>query len=164
MEGSTVTASDKVVVKKNREEKLMEQKIENDLKKVLNGIEDPAQKNQVLLKRCVEAERHLKVALQQQKNNQKTVTDLLREKDNLQAEYTRVINTKAKLESLCRELQNQNKSIKVRMSVACMSRVHILISHFACRKTAFPRSRRRRRTEKRRRRDSSSHSPKFKNS
>ncbi|KAG5681272.1 hypothetical protein PVAND_010723 [Polypedilum vanderplanki] len=108
---ATATTNDKVV-KKNREEKILDQKIENDLKKILSSIEDPSQKNQILLKRCVEAERQLKIALQQQKNNQKTVHDLLKEKDNLQAEYTRVINTKSKLESLCRELQNQNKSIK----------------------------------------------------
>lgn len=110
MDGS-VTSNEKVV-KKNREEKLIEQKIENDLKKVLSTIDDPNQKNQVLMKRCVEIERKLKIALQEQKNNQKIVHDLLKDKDNLQSEYSRVINTKSKLESLCRELQNQNKSIK----------------------------------------------------
>lgn len=102
------------VVKKNREEKLMEQKIESEiLKKVLNGVDDPQQKNQILLKRCVENERQVKVLLQTQKQNQKTIQDFLLEKDNLQAELTRVLNTKSKLESLCRELQHQNKTIKV---------------------------------------------------
>lgn len=111
---SNVTATNEKVVKKNREEKLMEQKIESEIvKKVLNGIDDPQQKNQILLKRCVESERQLKVLLQQQKQNQKTLQDFILEKDNLTAELTRVVNTKSKLESLCRELQHQNKTIKV---------------------------------------------------
>lgn len=110
---SNVTTTNEKVVKKNREEKLMEQKIESEIvKKVLNGIDDPQQKNQILLKRCVESERQLKVLLQQQKQNQKTLQDFILEKDNLTAELTRVVNTKSKLESLCRELQHQNKTIK----------------------------------------------------
>ncbi|XP_070504521.1 beta-taxilin-like isoform X2 [Chironomus tepperi] len=110
---SNNTAANEKVVKKNREEKLMEQKIESEIvKKVLNGIDDPQQKNQILLKRCVESERQLKVLLQQQKQNQKTIQDFILDKDNLTAELTRVANTKSKLESLCRELQHQNKTIK----------------------------------------------------
>lgn len=99
--------------KKNREEKLMEQKIESEIvKKVLNGIEDPQQKIQILLKRCVESERQLKSSQLTQKQNQKTIADLLQEKDNLSADYHRIIDIKQKLENLCRELQHQNKSIK----------------------------------------------------
>jgi hypothetical protein len=109
-------SAEKAVVKKNREEKLMEQKIESDiLKKVLNGVDDVQQKNQILLKRCVEAERLLKTSQQQQKQSQKTLHDLLQDKDNLQAELQRVVSTKGKLENLCRELQHQNKTIKVEL-------------------------------------------------
>lgn len=110
MEGSS--ANEKVV-KKNREEKLMEQKIESEIvKKVFQGIEDPQQKIQILLKRCVEAERQVKVSQVSLKQNQKTITTLLQEKDNLSADYNRIIDIKQKLENLCRELQHQNKTIK----------------------------------------------------
>lgn len=115
MEGPAANSqkSNEKAVKKNREEKLMEQKIESEIvKKVLNGIEDPNQKIQVLLKRCVEAERQLKGSQITQKQNQKTIADLLQDKDNLSADYNRVIDIKQKLENLCRELQHQNKSIK----------------------------------------------------
>lgn len=37
---------------------------------------------------------------------------LKKEKEQLQQEYNKVVLTKAKLESLCRELQKQNKTIK----------------------------------------------------
>lgn len=122
MEGPVAkTSTNEKVVKKNREEKLMEQKIESEiLKKVLNGIDDPQQRNQILLKRCVEAERLLKITQQQQKQNQKTMQDLLQEKDNLQADFQRIGFTKSKLESLCRELQNQNKTIKVSEESHCI--------------------------------------------
>ena len=37
----------------------------------------------------------------------------MREKDGLQSEHTKAMMAKSKLESLCRELQKQNKIIKV---------------------------------------------------
>lgn len=112
MEGPTAKATEKIV-KKTREEKLREQKIESEILKSLNAIAEPEQKFQALLHRCVEAERISRSAQLQQKQNQKTVETLLLEKDNLSAEYQRVMLTKSKLESLCRELQSQNKIIKV---------------------------------------------------
>jgi Myosin-like coiled-coil protein len=112
MEGPTVKAAEKVA-KKTREEKLREQKIETEILKSLNGITDADQKFQTLLRRCIEAERISKSAQLTQKQNQKTIETLLLEKDNLAAEHQRILSTKAKLESLCRELQSQNKLIKV---------------------------------------------------
>ena len=112
MEGPTAKAVEKIV-KKTREEKLREQKIESEIVKALNAISDPDQKYQALLHRCVEAERISRAAQLQQKQNQKTIETLLIEKDNLGAEHQRILSTKSKLESLCRELQNQNKFIKV---------------------------------------------------
>lgn len=114
MEGPATNShkANEKAVKKNREEKLMEQKIESEIKKVLNGIEDPQQKIQILLRRCVESERQLKSSQITQKQNQKTIADLLQEKDNLSADYNRITDIKQKLENLCRELQHQNKTIK----------------------------------------------------
>lgn len=111
MEGQTAKAAEKIL-KKTREEKLREQKIESEITKALNAIPED-QKFQALLHRCVEAERISRSAQLQQKQNQKTIETLLVEKDNLAAEHQRILFTKSKLESLCRELQNQNKFIKV---------------------------------------------------
>lgn len=113
MEGPTAKQAEKIA-KKTREEKLREQKIESEILKSLNAIAEPDQKFQALLHRCVEAERISRSAQLQQKQNQKTIETLLLEKDNLSAEYQRIMLTKSKLESLCRELQSQNKTIKVR--------------------------------------------------
>lgn len=121
MEGPTAKATEKIA-KKTREEKLREQKIESEILKSLNAIAEPEQKFQALLHRCVEAERVSRSAQLQQKQNQKTIETLLLEKDNLSAEYQRVMLTKSKLESLCRELQSQNKTIKV-------SSFYLLIVH-----------------------------------
>lgn len=112
MEGSNDKKNSEKIAKKTREEKLREQKIESEILKSLNGLNDGDQKFQTLLKRCVEAERISKSHQLLNKQNQKTIETLLQEKDNLQAEYNRVALTKSKLESLCRELQSQNKTIK----------------------------------------------------
>lgn len=46
------------------------------------------------------------------KQNEKKVDLVLRERENLQQELNKTILSKSKLESLCRELQRQNKTIK----------------------------------------------------
>jgi Myosin-like coiled-coil protein len=112
MEGPIAKVAEKIA-KKTREEKLREQKIESEILKSLNGISDPDQKFQALLQRCVEAERISRSSQLQQKQHQKTIETLLLEKDHLAAEHQRILSTKSKLESLCRELQSQNKTIKV---------------------------------------------------
>lgn len=99
--------------KKPREEKLREQKIENEIVKSLSVISDPDQRYQTLLQRCVEAEKISRASQLIHKQNQKTIENYILEKDNLNAENQRILNTKSKLESLCRELQSQNKTIKV---------------------------------------------------
>ena len=47
------------------------------------------------------------------KTVERQVQVLQRDKDQLESEHTKVILAKSKLESLCRELQKQNKLIKV---------------------------------------------------
>lgn len=113
MEVPTAKAVEKTL-KKTREEKLREQKIESEILKSLNGISEPDLKFQTLLHRCVEAERVNRSAQLQTKQNQKTIENLLSEKDNISADHQRVLLTRSKLESLCRELQSQNKTIKVK--------------------------------------------------
>ena len=118
MEGTAGKSVEKTL-KKTREEKLREQKIEHEIIKSLSGITEPDQKFQALLHKCVEAERISRSSLLTQKQNQKTIETLLLEKDNQAAELQRILLTKAKLESLCRELQSQNKSIKASSINVC---------------------------------------------
>lgn len=60
----------------------------------------------------MENEKQLKKLQQTQKQFDKVVETVHKEKEQLQQEYNKTILTKSKLESLCRELQKQNKSIK----------------------------------------------------
>lgn len=110
---ATTSKPTEKAMKKTREEKLREQKIESEIIKSLAAISDPEQKFQTLLYRCVEAEKISKASQLLFKQNQRTLENFIVEKDNLLAENQRIINTKSKLESLCRELQFQNKKIKV---------------------------------------------------
>lgn len=113
MDATSAKAVEKFA-KKTREEKLREQKIESEIVKFLSIISDPEEKFQALLNRCVEAERISRAALLQQKQQKQIIENLILQKDNLSEENQRIMLTKSKLESLCRELQSQNKFIKVR--------------------------------------------------
>lgn len=53
---------------------------------------------------------HLQLASKQM---EKQIISLQREKDILQADHSKTVLTRSRLENLCRELQRQNKSIKV---------------------------------------------------
>lgn len=162
MDGPTAKATEKIA-KKTREEKLREQKIESEILKSLNAISEPEQKFQTLLHRCVEAERISRSAQLQQKQNQKTIETLLLEKDNLGAEYQRVMLTKSKLESLCRELQNQNKTIKVSV-VKCVKQSRLFIEQTISRKIHCRRFAKKKSAVRRPKPSSSIRSTKFKSS
>ncbi|KAK7065944.1 hypothetical protein SK128_003130, partial [Halocaridina rubra] len=56
-----------------------------------------------------DSNKQLNVAL---KTIQKQVENIQKEKETMEAEHSKIILTKARLESLCRELQKQNKLIK----------------------------------------------------
>lgn len=45
---------------------------------------------------------------------QKKQTQLVQEKDHLQSEHSKAILARSKLESLCRELQRHNRTLKAR--------------------------------------------------
>lgn len=96
MENGAKTADKKHVdgvVKKTRDEKLHQAKIEEQLLKSLNATPDE-DKFQTLLKKCVESERINKTLLLSQKQNQKLFESIMTEKDALQAEYSRTVLTK----------------------------------------------------------------------
>ncbi|XP_021511797.1 beta-taxilin [Meriones unguiculatus] len=102
----------------NKEQKL-EKKIlkglgkeANLLMQNLNKLQTPEEKLDFLLKKYAELldehrteQKKLKLLLKQQAQTQ-------REKDQLQSEHNRAILARSKLESLCRELQRHNKTLK----------------------------------------------------
>lgn len=51
---------------------------------------------------------------------QKRQAQIIKEKDQLQSEHSRAILARSKLESLCRELQRHNKTLKVRLISVCL--------------------------------------------
>lgn len=116
--------------KMSREEKVREAKIEDQVRKILfleaneeekkyvklgssflqiskglAALSSPEDKIQFLTRKLVESEKT---------NKKLSVTSVAtkKEKDYLQQEYNKAMLTKTKLESLCRELQKQNKMIK----------------------------------------------------
>lgn len=50
---------------------------------------------------------------------QKKQSQLVQEKDHLQSEHSKAILARSKLESLCRELQRHNRTLKVSFSSLC---------------------------------------------
>lgn len=54
----------------------------------------------------------------QMKVLQKKQTQLSKEKMHLQGEHSKAILARSKLESLCRELQRHNKTLKVRLKMS----------------------------------------------
>jgi len=56
---------------------------------------------------------------------QKKQTQLVQEKDHLQSEHSKAILARSKLESLCRELQRHNRTLKASVSRArCREPLH----------------------------------------
>lgn len=80
--------------------------------KSLNSLPTVEDKFSALVKKYVELERVSKKVSTTFKHNEKKTDLVLREKENLQQEYNKVMLGKSKLESLCRELQKLNKTIK----------------------------------------------------
>lgn len=50
---------------------------------------------------------------------QKKQSQLVQEKDHLQSEHSKAILARSKLESLCRELQRHNRTLKVTLCSLC---------------------------------------------
>lgn len=63
---------------------------------------------------CVQLEEH-RSDQKQLKVLQKKLLQVMKEKDQLQSEHSRAVLARSKLESLCRELQRHNKTLKVRL-------------------------------------------------
>ncbi|VTJ88403.1 Hypothetical predicted protein, partial [Marmota monax] len=102
----------------NKEQKL-EKKIlkglgkeANLLMQNLNKLQTPEEKLDFLLKKYAELLDEHRTEQKKLKVLQKKQMQIQKEKDQLQSEHSRAILARSKLESLCRELQRHNKTLK----------------------------------------------------
>jgi hypothetical protein len=89
------------------------EKVTNEqLNKKLSTFSSDAEKINYLSNCFVEMSEENRNLIQQSKQNDRINHQLSKEKDQMQSEHNRVVLAKSRLESLCRELQRQNKLIK----------------------------------------------------
>lgn len=81
--------------------------------KSLNSVPTLEEKLSLVCKKYVQATDDNKKLQFYIKQSDKRYVLLLKEKEQMQHEYNKTILVKSKLENLCRELQKQNKAIKV---------------------------------------------------
>lgn len=72
---------------------------------------------------------------------QKKQTQLVQEKDHLQSEHSKAILARSKLESLCRELQRHNRTLKASVSWDCCRSCFIPNTRVTCCRAASHRDR-----------------------
>uniref|UniRef100_A0A8C3S5S3 Beta-taxilin n=1 Tax=Chelydra serpentina TaxID=8475 RepID=A0A8C3S5S3_CHESE len=103
----------------NKEQKL-EKKILKGLGKEatllmqsLNKLSTPEEKLDMLFRKYAEMLEEHRAEQKKLKYLQKRQAQIIKEKDQLQSEHSRAILARSKLESLCRELQRHNKTLKV---------------------------------------------------
>ncbi|XP_059841262.1 beta-taxilin-like [Hypanus sabinus] len=82
------------------------------LMQTLNKISSPEERQEILLLKYSELLEEYRAEQKQRKSLQRKQVQLTKEKDHLQSEHTRAILARSKLESLCRELQRHNKTLK----------------------------------------------------
>ncbi|GAB1288977.1 Alpha-taxilin [Apodemus speciosus] len=82
------------------------------LMQTLNTLSTPEEKLAALCKKYAELLEEHRNAQKQMKLLQKKQTQLVQEKDHLRGEHSKAVLARSKLESLCRELQRHNRSLK----------------------------------------------------
>ncbi|XP_041704193.1 beta-taxilin isoform X1 [Coregonus clupeaformis] len=78
----------------------------------LNKLGTPEQKLEAIIKKHAELLEEHRGDQKQLKVLQKKLLQVMKEKDQLQSEHSRAVLARSKLESLCRELQRHNKTLK----------------------------------------------------
>ncbi|XP_078697984.1 beta-taxilin-like isoform X4 [Branchiostoma floridae x Branchiostoma belcheri] len=91
--------------------KEIEQTIKQTMQ-TLNAMDNPDEKLAAIVKRYAELLGDHRSLQREFKASQRMQTQVLREKEKLQAEHSKALLARSKLESLCRELQRHNKAIK----------------------------------------------------
>ncbi|KPP72761.1 alpha-taxilin-like [Scleropages formosus] len=84
------------------------------LMQTLNTLSTPEEKLAGLCKKYAELLEEHRNAQKQMRVLQRKQTQLIQEKDQLRSEHSKAILARSKLESLCRELQRHNRTLKVR--------------------------------------------------
>ncbi|TRY83518.1 hypothetical protein DNTS_016239 [Danionella cerebrum] len=114
----TEDVEEEVALSKSREQKT-EKKMLKGLGKDamllmqgLNKLGTPEQKLDALIKKHADLLEENRSDQKQLKVLQKKLLQVLKEKDQLQGEHSRAVLARSKLESLCRELQRHNKTLK----------------------------------------------------
>uniref|UniRef100_A0A8C6K2W9 Uncharacterized protein n=1 Tax=Melopsittacus undulatus TaxID=13146 RepID=A0A8C6K2W9_MELUD len=82
------------------------------LMQTLNTLSTPEEKLAALCKKYAELLEEHRNSQKQMRILQKKQTQLVQEKDHLQSEHSKAILARSKLESLCRELQRHNRTLK----------------------------------------------------
>uniref|UniRef100_A0A1B0BXU1 Alpha-taxilin n=1 Tax=Glossina palpalis gambiensis TaxID=67801 RepID=A0A1B0BXU1_9MUSC len=95
-----------------KEEKLKEQKIEEQMMKLLEELKSPEDKLRLLLTKYVETELKNRRLGQDLKTHEKQLEAVVREKENLQRDYNKNLLMRDKLTEVCREQQKLIKSVK----------------------------------------------------
>ncbi|KAL6105262.1 txlnb [Pungitius sinensis] len=78
----------------------------------LNKLNTPEQKLEAIIKKHAELLEEHRSDQKQLKVLQKKLLQVMKEKDQLQGDHSRAVLARSKLESLCRELQRHNKTLK----------------------------------------------------
>ncbi|XP_047467037.1 taxilin beta b [Mugil cephalus] len=78
----------------------------------LNKLDSPQKKLEAIIKKHAELLEEHRSDQKQMKVLQKKLLQVMKEKDQLQSEHSRAVLARSKLESLCRELQRHNKTLK----------------------------------------------------
>ncbi|XP_074073795.1 alpha-taxilin [Macrotis lagotis] len=82
------------------------------LMQTLNTLSTPEEKLAALCKKYAELLEEHRNSQKQMKVLQKKQSQLVQEKDHLRSEHSRAVLARSKLESLCRELQRHNRTLK----------------------------------------------------
>ncbi|XP_060575992.1 alpha-taxilin-like isoform X8 [Ruditapes philippinarum] len=104
---SETASPTKTAKSKKKEDKSIEH-----ILKALSSLQSTEEKLAALCKKYADLHEEHRVLQSSYKQNQRKLTVTTREKDQLQAEHTKAVMAKSKLESLCRELQKHNQTIR----------------------------------------------------
>ena len=88
-------------------------KANRDLSNLLSSIESPLSRFELVQKKYTELLLEMQRVNRDYIKNKKRVDQLQKEKDHSRSELSKTITMKEKLEKLCRELQKDNKKMKV---------------------------------------------------
>jgi chromosome segregation ATPase len=89
-------------------------KANKDLASLLSTVESPLSRFETIQKRYTELLSDMKRLERDYQKSKKRADQLQKEKDTGKSELNKTVSIKDKLEKLCRELQKENKKIKVR--------------------------------------------------